>query len=137
MPGLGCFDLDTYLNMVERSRKWQCPHSMRNVTIHQLHMDTYAMRLLEFLKVGMHRVQSSALSPAPICDKHLLKNQKGRILSTTSTSCRPHCLGSCMSVDLRDCNAAAPQLLTCPVATALNECALGSRGPGESIPGPC
>lgn len=51
VPGLGCFDLDTYLTMAERSRKWQCPHSMRNMTIRELHLDTYVTKLLAFLQV--------------------------------------------------------------------------------------
>lgn len=53
MPGLGCFDLDTYLTMAERSRKWQCPHSMRNMTVWELHQDTYVSKLLAFLQVCM------------------------------------------------------------------------------------
>lgn len=65
MPGLGCFDLDTYLSMVERSRKWQCPHSMRNVTIRELHVDTYATRLLEFLKVRSCPYPSATSPTAP------------------------------------------------------------------------
>jgi hypothetical protein len=26
VPGLSCFDLDTFLSMASRSRKWQCPN---------------------------------------------------------------------------------------------------------------
>ena len=51
MPGLACFDLDTFLNMTRRSHKWQCPHSMRNMVITDLQVDTYVSRLLAFLKV--------------------------------------------------------------------------------------
>ena len=57
MPGLGCFDLDTYLTMAERSRKWQCPHSMRNMSILELHIDTYVSRLLPFFQVA-YRTQA-------------------------------------------------------------------------------
>jgi len=52
VPGLSCFDLDTFLAMTERSRKWQCPHSMRNTTIRELHADTFVSRLLKFHEVG-------------------------------------------------------------------------------------
>jgi hypothetical protein len=52
VPGLGCFDLDTYLKMAERSRKWQCPHSMRNMSIRELHVDTYVSTLLPFFQVA-------------------------------------------------------------------------------------
>lgn len=51
VPGLGCFDLDTYLTMAERSRKWQCPHSMRNMSVRELHIDTYVSTLLPFFQV--------------------------------------------------------------------------------------
>ncbi len=34
--GLQCFDLDTFLSMVERSRKWQDPTTLRNSTLPQL-----------------------------------------------------------------------------------------------------
>lgn len=51
VPGLACFDLDTFLNMAKRSHKWQCPHSMRNMVVVDLQVDTYVSRLLAFLKV--------------------------------------------------------------------------------------
>ena len=49
--GLVAFDLETFLNMAQRSRKWQCPHSMRHSRVQELQVDTYITQILERLKV--------------------------------------------------------------------------------------
>lgn len=36
VPGLAAFDLDAFLATAERTRKWQCPHSMNMCTVHTL-----------------------------------------------------------------------------------------------------
>ena len=59
MSGLACFDLDTFLTMTERTRKWQCPHSMRHMSVRELHIDPYVARLLLFLKVAGLRCLSA------------------------------------------------------------------------------
>ena len=48
--GLVSFDLDTFLLVAERTRKWQCPYSMVNHTIYSLRVDTYTQHILEALK---------------------------------------------------------------------------------------
>ncbi|KAK9817204.1 hypothetical protein WJX72_011055 [[Myrmecia] bisecta] len=52
VAGLGTFDLDTFLCMAERSRKWQCPHSLRNLSVHELQTDVYVARLLTCLQAS-------------------------------------------------------------------------------------
>ena len=49
--GLNAFDLDTFLDVVQRSRKWQCPHSMRNLPVQQLLVDAYLSHILARLEV--------------------------------------------------------------------------------------
>ena len=49
--GLTAFDLDTFLGMVKRSKKWQCPHSMRNLPVQDLMIDGYLSRILPRLQV--------------------------------------------------------------------------------------
>ena len=49
--GLVAFDLETFLSMAERSRKWQCPHSMRHTHVHQLQRDTFIAQILDKLQV--------------------------------------------------------------------------------------
>ena len=49
--GLTAFDLDTFLGMVKRSKKWQCPHSMRNLPMQDLMIDGYLSRILPRLQV--------------------------------------------------------------------------------------
>jgi hypothetical protein len=88
VPGLGCFDLDTYLTMAERSRKWQCPHSMRNMSIRELHIDTYVSRLLPFFQVA-YRTQAPIwcprMSACCVVDNSLRP-------STAASSAEPSCL---------------------------------------------
>lgn len=45
--GLQPFDLDTYLSMVERNRKWQDPTTLKNSTVKQLEIDTYFQHVLK------------------------------------------------------------------------------------------
>lgn len=45
------FDLDTFLMVAQRSRKWQCPHSMRHARVQDLQIDTYLSIVLDCLKV--------------------------------------------------------------------------------------
>lgn len=52
--GLNAFDLDTFLDLVQRSRKWQCPHSMRNLPVQQLLVDGYLSHILSRLQVPSH-----------------------------------------------------------------------------------
>ena len=51
VPGLTAFDLETFLGMVKRSKKWQCPHSMRNLPVQDLMIDGYLSRVLPRLQV--------------------------------------------------------------------------------------
>ena len=50
--GLVAFDLDTFLGMVKRTRKWQCPHSMRHTRVQELQFDTYVARILQSLQAS-------------------------------------------------------------------------------------
>ena len=51
VPGLTAFDLDAFVGMVKRSKKWQCPHSMRNLPVQDLMCDGYLSRILPRLQV--------------------------------------------------------------------------------------
>ncbi len=51
VPGLTAFDLDAFMGMVKRSKKWQCPHSMRNLPVQELMIDGYLSRILPRLQV--------------------------------------------------------------------------------------
>ena len=48
--GLSAFDLDDFLDLAGRSRKWQCPHSMRALPVQALQPDAYLSRILPRLK---------------------------------------------------------------------------------------
>ena len=54
--GLASFDLDTFVTMAQRSRKWQCPHSMRHSRIQELQIDGFILPILESLKVHCSRI---------------------------------------------------------------------------------
>lgn len=51
VSGLAAFDLDTFLAMTHRSRKWQCPTSGFNGTVHDVQVDAFIQRILQQLKV--------------------------------------------------------------------------------------
>lgn len=73
VPGLTAFDLETFLDMVKRSKKWQCPHSMRNLPVQDLMIDGYLSQVLPRLQVcfslqGTLRCLLKALAcPAMTC----------------------------------------------------------------------
>ncbi|KAK9909295.1 hypothetical protein WJX75_000109 [Coccomyxa subellipsoidea] len=60
--GLNAFDLDTFLDVVQRSRKWQCPHSMRNLPVQQLAVDGYLSHILSRLK-DLQEITEVEVSP--------------------------------------------------------------------------
>jgi len=51
LSGIVAFDLDSFLSMAQRSRKWQDPHTLRNVTIKQLQKDSWMQPVITCLKV--------------------------------------------------------------------------------------
>ena len=53
--GLVGFDLDTFLSLAERTRKWQCPHSMQPGTVQELVEDGFLRHVLASLQVGRPR----------------------------------------------------------------------------------
>jgi hypothetical protein len=50
--GLQAFDLDSFLSLAQRNRKWQDPTTLKNSTIRQLQVDTYTKRVLSCLSSG-------------------------------------------------------------------------------------
>ena len=48
--GLVAFDLDTFLGMAKRTRKWQCPHSMRHTRVQELQLDSYVAQIIKSLE---------------------------------------------------------------------------------------
>lgn len=50
LSGIVAFDLDCFLSMAQRSRKWQDPHTLRNVTIKQLQRDSWMQPVITCLK---------------------------------------------------------------------------------------
>ncbi|KAK9835201.1 hypothetical protein WJX81_005406 [Elliptochloris bilobata] len=48
--GLVAFDLTTFLDLAERTRKWQCPHSMQAGTVQDLVVDGFVQRVLASLQ---------------------------------------------------------------------------------------
>ena len=60
--GLVAFDLETFIGMVKRTRKWQCPHSMRHTRVQELQTDTYVAQILQSL-------QAKPSETASYCDE--------------------------------------------------------------------
>eukprot|EP00873_Tetraselmis_striata_P015353 jgi/Tetstr1/435617/TSEL_024519.t1 len=49
VSGLNVFDLDAFLDMAQKTYKWQCPQTMKNSSIEQLQVDAYIERALALL----------------------------------------------------------------------------------------
>jgi hypothetical protein len=50
--GLQAFDLDSFLSLAQRNRKWQDPTTLKNSTVRQLQVDTYMKIVLSILSAG-------------------------------------------------------------------------------------
>ncbi|CAN6556920.1 unnamed protein product [Malus baccata var. baccata] len=44
-PHMGCFDLDVFVEMNQRSRKWQCPICLKNYALENIIIDPYFNRI--------------------------------------------------------------------------------------------
>lgn len=51
IDALEAFDMDAFLSMAARTRKWQCPHTMRHTCVQQLHNDAFIQGILDRLQV--------------------------------------------------------------------------------------
>ncbi|KAL2332057.1 hypothetical protein Fmac_019638 [Flemingia macrophylla] len=47
---MGCFDLEVFVEMNERSRKWQCPICLKNYALENIIIDPYFNRITTMLK---------------------------------------------------------------------------------------
>ncbi|KAJ1261389.1 hypothetical protein BS78_09G026000 [Paspalum vaginatum] len=46
---MGCFDLETFVELNQRSRKWQCPICLKNYSVENLMIDPYFNRITSLL----------------------------------------------------------------------------------------
>ncbi|CAA7406269.1 unnamed protein product [Spirodela intermedia] len=47
---IGCFDLETFVELSQRSRKWQCPICLKNCSVENLIIDPYFNRIIRLLQ---------------------------------------------------------------------------------------
>lgn len=47
---MGCFDLETFVEMQQRSRKWQCPICLKNYSLESLIIDPYFNRIANMMQ---------------------------------------------------------------------------------------
>lgn len=62
IDALEAFDMDAFLSMAARTRKWQCPHTMRHTCVQQLHNDAFIQGILDRLQ-AMPDVTEVEVSP--------------------------------------------------------------------------
>jgi len=55
--GLQAFDLESFLSLAERNRKWQDPTTLQNSTVKRLQMDTFVRKVLECLASFPHAME--------------------------------------------------------------------------------
>ena len=120
--GVTAFDLETFLAVVQRSRKWQCPTSMRNATVHELQIDTFTQRILEQLKVPP--VHTRAPTPRSM---FIVPERQGEALCTSSCTHRQRYVIIIVRISLCVIRFAIPSviqafrvLIACQVQLALS-----------------
>ena len=64
VPTLAAFDLDDFMDSAARTRKWQCPHTLRHSCVQDLHTDAFVQRILDSLQVSDHR---ATFDPELVC----------------------------------------------------------------------
>ncbi|XP_071685770.1 E3 SUMO-protein ligase SIZ1-like [Rutidosis leptorrhynchoides] len=47
---LGCFDLDTFVQINQRSKKWQCPICLKNYALEDIIIDPYLNRIVKMMQ---------------------------------------------------------------------------------------
>ncbi|XP_039136793.1 E3 SUMO-protein ligase SIZ1 [Dioscorea cayenensis subsp. rotundata] len=47
---MGCFDLETFIEMNQRSRKWQCPICLKNYSLENIIIDPYFNRITSLMR---------------------------------------------------------------------------------------
>lgn len=60
---MGCFDLDTFVELNQRSRKWQCPICLKNYSLENLMIDPYFNRITSLLRDCSEDVNEIDIKP--------------------------------------------------------------------------
>lgn len=69
--GLVAFDLENFLAMAPRTRKWQCPNSMRHGRVQDVRQDAYLSEVLRSLEAGLDRSPSAHLPSFRLLASHV------------------------------------------------------------------
>ena len=81
LPGIVAFDLDCFLNMAQRSRKWQDPHTLRNMTVKQLQLDSWMQPIIDRVKVLKAPVHP-ACRFCKLCNSYVLQLDNQLVICT-------------------------------------------------------
>ncbi|XP_075090185.1 uncharacterized protein LOC107780673 isoform X2 [Nicotiana tabacum] len=60
---MGCFDLEVFLEMNQRSRKWQCPICLKNYSLEDVVIDPYFNRITSQLRTCGEKVAEVEIKP--------------------------------------------------------------------------
>ncbi|XP_047096063.1 E3 SUMO-protein ligase SIZ1-like [Lolium rigidum] len=60
---MGCFDLDTFVELNQRSRKWQCPICLKNYSLESLMVDPYFNRITSLLRECSEDINEIDIKP--------------------------------------------------------------------------
>ncbi|XP_062230620.1 E3 SUMO-protein ligase SIZ1-like isoform X2 [Phragmites australis] len=60
---MGCFDLETFVELNQRSRKWQCPICLKNYSLENLMIDPYFNRITSLLRSCSEDVNELDVKP--------------------------------------------------------------------------
>ncbi|XP_057873044.2 E3 SUMO-protein ligase SIZ1 isoform X2 [Cryptomeria japonica] len=68
---MGCFDLQTFIELNERTRKWQCPICLKNYSLEDIVIDQYFSRIASAMKGYPEDVTEIEVKPdGSWCPKH-------------------------------------------------------------------
>ncbi|XP_050138860.1 E3 SUMO-protein ligase SIZ1-like [Malus sylvestris] len=62
-PHIGCFDLDVFVEMNQRSRKWQCPICLKNYALENVIIDPYFNRITSKMRYCEEDVAEIEVKP--------------------------------------------------------------------------
>ncbi|GLJ40407.1 hypothetical protein SUGI_0832080 [Cryptomeria japonica] len=90
---MGCFDLQTFIELNERTRKWQCPICLKNYSLEDIVIDQYFSRIASAMKGYPEDVTEIEVKPdGSWCPKHEVEEkhqekwhlQEGPVCSSSS-----------------------------------------------------
>ncbi|CAJ1956004.1 unnamed protein product [Sphenostylis stenocarpa] len=86
---MGCFDLEVFVEMNERSRKWQCPICLKNYALENIIIDPYFNRITSLMKNCGEEITEVEVKPDGFWRVKVKNESERRELGTLAQWHRP------------------------------------------------